>query len=88
MNYFDRAAQNSLIDQAVYFNARNAQSANTDSTGTVMGIDATTGRSLVVAGDGIARTKDIASSNQLAITSPFARGTGGNAGYNDGRAAN
>ena len=80
MNYFDRAAQNSMVDQAKYFSARNAQDSNS-AIGTPMGIDGATGRTLMVAGDGITRTSSIASSNQLGITSPFAKG------YSDGRSA-
>ena len=85
IRYSDRAAQNLLIDQAVYFKARNAQTAT--STGTPMGIDATTGRTLIVAGDGLTRTNSIANSNQLAISSPFVSGVGGSAGFSDGRGA-
>jgi len=86
MKYSDRAAQNSLVDQAVYFNARNTNpSPNT--TGTPMGFDATTGRTLIVAGDGIVRTNSIANSTQLTIASPFVGGNGGNAGFSDGRGA-
>lgn len=86
MNYFDRAAQNSLIDQAVYFQARSTRTANI-TTGTPMGIDATTGRTLIIAGDGLARTNSITNSSQLAITSPFVSGNNGNAGFSDGRGA-
>ena len=80
MNYFDRAAQNSMVDQAKYISARNAQDSS-GAIGTPMGIDGATGRTLMISGDGITRTNSIASSNQLGITSPFAKG------YNDGRSA-
>ncbi len=85
MKWADRRDQNNLVDQAIYFNARNAKTSN--ATGVPMGIDATTGRTLIVAGDGIVRTNSIANSSQLAIASPFVAGNGGNAGFSDGRGA-
>lgn len=91
MNYFDRAAQNAMIENAKYNNTRAmnylASLATTSAVGTPMGIDGATGRSLVVSGDGIGRTNSIANSSQLAITGAIAVGAGGNAGFSDGKGA-
>lgn len=86
MTTAERLAWVNLSANKQYYSAIASKPTNTD-TGTVMGFDGTTGRTLVVSGDGIARTNSIASSSQFAITSPFVRGTGGNAGFNDGQTA-
>jgi len=88
LKYSDRAAQNSLIDQSIYFNTRNAQPATGATTGTMVGIDGQTGRAIAVVADGTARFNQIASSSQIGVTSAaYSKGTGGNGGYLSGRSA-
>ena len=79
MTYEERSAMNSLLANQFYKNTKDANKSTDVSVGTPMGIDGTTGRTLMISGDGITRTNTIASSSQLGITSPFAKG------YNDGR---
>ncbi len=88
MKYSDRAAQNSLIDQSIYFNTRNAQPATTAATGTMVGIDGQTGRAIAIVADGTARFNQIASSSQIGVTSAaYSKGSGGNGGYLSGKTA-
>lgn len=86
MTTAERLALNGLLANKQYYSAIASKPTNT-ATGTPMGIDGATGRTLVVSGDGLARTNSIASSSQFAITSPFVKGVGGNAGFNDGQTA-
>ena len=88
MNYSDRAAQNSLIDQAVYFNTRDNQPSTSAATGTMIGFDGETGRAKAVIADGTARFNQIASSSQVGVTSAaYSKGTGGNGGFLSGKTA-
>ena len=81
MTYEERSAMNSLLANQFYKNTKDANKNADFSVGTPMGIDGATGRTLMIAGDGITRTNSIASSSQLGITTPFAKG------YSDGRSA-
>jgi membrane peptidoglycan carboxypeptidase len=88
MKYADRAAQNALTDQAVYFNTRNSQTDNSSATGTMVSVDGQTGRAIAVVADGTARFNQIASSNQLGVTSvAYSKGIAGGGGYLSGRTA-
>jgi len=86
MSYFDRAAQNSLTEQAKYFNTRNAQDNGSSIVGTAYRVDGQTGRVLSAIADGTERFNSITNSSLLGVTSPaYARGNSGNSGYGDGR---
>ena len=86
MSYFDRAAQNSLTEQAKYFNTRNAQDNISSVVGTAYRVDGFTGRVLSAIADGSERFNSITNSSLLGVTtSAYARGNSGNAGYGDGR---
>lgn len=86
MSYFDRAAQNSLTDQAKYFNTRNAQDNSSSVVGTAYAINPLTGQLVTAIADGSERFKSITPSSLLGVTtSAYARGNSGNAGYGDGR---
>jgi hypothetical protein len=86
MNYFDRLAQESLIETAKYNNTRAvinfADMAASGAVGTVVAIDGLTGRAIANVADGTARYQDISSSNQQGITSGAFSG-----GFNDGKTA-
>jgi hypothetical protein len=88
MKYADRAAQNSLMEQAIYFNTRSNQPDTNAATGTTIGIDGQTGRMIAIVADGSARFNQIASSSQIGVTSAaYSKGSGGNGGYLSGRSA-
>jgi|GEM_PF-3784843 len=81
MTYEERRAMNELLANQFYKNAKDANKNAANLVGTPMGIDGETGRTLMISGDGVTRTNSIASSSQLGVTSPFAKG------YSDGRSA-
>lgn len=86
MNYFDRAKQNGLIDQAKYFNTRNGKETSSSAVGTAYGVDGQTGRILSAIADGSERFNSITNSSLLGITTPsYSRGNSGNGGFWDGR---
>ena len=85
-SYQDRIAHEKAVTEAVFYHAK-ANTPTSNYTGTSIGIDGATGRSLMAYNDGYGRTNSIASSSQLGITSNFVGGNGGNAGFSDGLTA-
>ena len=79
MTYDERKELNKTLANQAHYNAIAVQPTNT-ATATIIGVDGQTGRAIANVADGIARYQNIASSNQLGITSSAFSGK-----FSDGR---